>query len=354
MVGIDGLYTRPNSEKAGQMTNAAFHSENSDLTPVMRVYVEDEELNPSFRYHGARLAAGYVFVRDALEATQLSQSGLNNLESGASVARDEILNKLADAYGVSSAFLETGHAKSRIEILADRLAIVLERAAQTELSPVAVGNRLRAARKEVGYETMVGAAQAHGWKPVTYQLHEVGRGGMPVDRLLGYAFAFDVRPEFLFFGEHPIRQPKETSTDWWEPQSSEHRREVLRAKPWDWLKPVTKKGTRLVVIEAAGTKFRVLNGEKTVLSLALVEALGGGVDQYLFGFVVKRDKSSDIVVLDPTSSGGRYLLASPKGDVEIVESYAGEAPKNPIEEYGSPGVAVPLGKIVGRISFLPD
>lgn len=336
------------------MTNAAFHSNNSDLTPEERVYAEEDELHPSFRYRGARLAAGYVFARDALEATQLSQSGLNSLESGASIARDDILRKLVHAYGVSDTFLRDGLAKSRIEILAERLALILERVAQVELDPVAVGTFLRQARKAVGFETIVAAANSNGWKPVTYQLHEVGRGGTPVDRFIGYALAFDVRPEFLFFGELPVKQPKETSTNWWQPQSSEHRREVLRAKPWDWLKPVTKKGARLVVIEAAGGKFRVVDGEKTVLPLALVEAMGGQVDQYLFGFLIKNDTGHDVVVLDPTSSTGRYLFASPEGDVDFMDSSTGELPNNPLSVHGAPRVAVPVGKIVGRISFVPD
>ena len=336
------------------MANSAFLGDETALTPVRIVLVEEEELDPRFRYRAARLAAGYVVARDALQATQLSQSGLMSLETGITIARPDILDKLVEGYSMSTRFFEEGSARTPAEILADRLSLILERVANVELDPKTIGARLRQARMEAGYETLIGAANAKGWKAVTYQLHEVGRGGLPVDRFVGYALAFDVRPEFLFFGELPIRQSSETSTAWWKQQSSERRRQVLKAKPWSWLTPVSKKGVRLVIIEADGKTFRIAPAEKTVLPLQLVEAFGGAIDQYLFGIMRQVDAGREVVLLDPTSTDGQYLYASAKGDFDFVEDGPPNGAENPLEFVGDSTVARPLGKVVGRISFVPN
>lgn len=60
--------------------------------------------------------------------------------------------------------------------------------------------RLRQAREGAGYDTATAAAEAFGWKQVTYLAHEGGRRGLRQDAAERYAKAFRVSPEWLMTG----------------------------------------------------------------------------------------------------------------------------------------------------------
>jgi hypothetical protein len=61
--------------------------------------------------------------------------------------------------------------------------------------------RLRQARISAGFALAVDASRAFGWSPTTYWSHENGTRGISRDRILAYARAFRVRPDWLGFGD---------------------------------------------------------------------------------------------------------------------------------------------------------
>jgi phage repressor protein C with HTH and peptisase S24 domain len=60
--------------------------------------------------------------------------------------------------------------------------------------------RLRKARIEARFTRAVDAARAFGWVESSYGSHENGTRGISRDRILVYANAFHVRPDWLAFG----------------------------------------------------------------------------------------------------------------------------------------------------------
>lgn len=60
--------------------------------------------------------------------------------------------------------------------------------------------RLRQARIAAGFTLAVDASRAFGWGTSTYGSHENGNRGISRDRILVYANAFHVRPDWLAFG----------------------------------------------------------------------------------------------------------------------------------------------------------
>ena len=61
--------------------------------------------------------------------------------------------------------------------------------------------RLQAARKRAGYDTAQAAAEAFGWRPVTYRKHESGDRGLRMDVARRYARAFRVDLGWLLTGK---------------------------------------------------------------------------------------------------------------------------------------------------------
>jgi transcriptional regulator with XRE-family HTH domain len=61
--------------------------------------------------------------------------------------------------------------------------------------------RLREARIAAGFTLAVDASRAFGWSASTYWSHENGSRGISRDRIMVYARAFRVRPDWLGFGE---------------------------------------------------------------------------------------------------------------------------------------------------------
>lgn len=63
-----------------------------------------------------------------------------------------------------------------------------------------MGERLRLAREQAGFETAVAAARRFNWPETTYRHHENGTRDFPKDKAEIYARAFRVRAEWLLLG----------------------------------------------------------------------------------------------------------------------------------------------------------
>ncbi len=72
-----------------------------------------------------------------------------------------------------------------------------------------IGDRLKRAREQAGFEEATEAARAHGWPVPTYLSHENGTRGVPLKKLTVYAAAFRVNVEWLITGrgEGPPDEP---------------------------------------------------------------------------------------------------------------------------------------------------
>lgn len=68
-----------------------------------------------------------------------------------------------------------------------------------------MGERLRDARQEIGFQSASAAAKAHGWPVSTYIAHENGQNDYSPERAEIYAKAFKTTAEWLLFGkEQPV------------------------------------------------------------------------------------------------------------------------------------------------------
>jgi len=65
--------------------------------------------------------------------------------------------------------------------------------------------RLRSARQKAGYESAKSAAEAMGVPVATYIQHENGVRGFPATRADRYAKFFRVQPEWLLYGQPPLK-----------------------------------------------------------------------------------------------------------------------------------------------------
>lgn len=68
-----------------------------------------------------------------------------------------------------------------------------------------LGDRLRAARSDAGYESAAQAARALGVPIPTYTSHENGIRGVPREDVARYAVFFRVSVEWLLTGKHSVR-----------------------------------------------------------------------------------------------------------------------------------------------------
>src|SRR5436305_10305970 len=63
-----------------------------------------------------------------------------------------------------------------------------------------IGDRLKRAREQAGFQEATEAARAYGWPVPTYLSHENGTRGVPLKKLALYASAFKVAVEWLITG----------------------------------------------------------------------------------------------------------------------------------------------------------
>ncbi len=154
------------------------------------------------RLKAARVAAGYVVAKSAIDILGIAEPTYRHAETGFRSAGSPVLDAAAALYEVSTHFLVTGEARSEREHFVSRLAQAI--AGSREPSDGSWSSRLRRVRIESGHATAIAAAKQHGWPISTYNAHELGTRMMSIERLIGYCLAMGARPEFGASGSMPV------------------------------------------------------------------------------------------------------------------------------------------------------
>lgn len=180
------------------------------------------------RLRGARVAAGYVFAKAAVERLGVHEATYRHAETGLRNASGKLLDLAARLYGVSLEFLLGGKASTPRERLADQLvsamSILEVNADGSDFRSNLRGDdfewpaRLQRIRLDRGYTTASAAAKAHGWSVSTYNAHELGTRKMSAERLLGYYLAMGGRLEHAVTGSLPVLEDEQL--DWAEHRST--------------------------------------------------------------------------------------------------------------------------------------
>ena len=176
------------------------------------------------RIYGARIAAGFVYDRDAAEAHDLDRGAYSLVERGLRPVEQHIVDHAVAHYGVTAEYLLTGKAGSQSEIAAARLTAVQQRyydhwnlmhdiddsddddGEAYAISYSAVLKRLRAILAAKGYTSINAAAGAHGWTRSLFWDHVTGARFVHAGVLTGYCLAMGARPEFGLLGEGPMQE----------------------------------------------------------------------------------------------------------------------------------------------------
>lgn len=175
------------------------------------------------RIYGARIAAGFVYDRDAAEANGLDRSEYSPIERDLRPVEQHIVDHAVANYGVTAEYLMKGKAGSQTEIAAARLTVVQQRyydhwnlthdidgndddCKAYDISYAAVLERLRAILEATGHASINAAAGAHGWTRSLFWDHVTGARFLHAGVLTGYCLAMGARPEFGLLGEGPMRE----------------------------------------------------------------------------------------------------------------------------------------------------
>ncbi|GEM_PF-1981779 len=184
------------------------------------------------RLHAARLAAGIIMAVDAAKVIGLNHGSYRHAEHGVRGTHEELLKAASSLYEVSDEFLRSGIPVSGRDHLAFRLLDVLtvplmtpediededdqdvlDEQPELGLDQERVWrNRLREMRVALGYKSRAALAAAYGWNRYTVWQHETGTRGFGRDRMIGYALAMGVRPEWAVMGEGEMLEPE--PIDW--------------------------------------------------------------------------------------------------------------------------------------------
>lgn len=188
------------------------------------------------RLRGARVAAGYVAAKAAVERLGVHEATYRHAENGLRNANDDLLASAAELFDVSEAFLLEGKASTPREQLAERLTnainILESRRKEEDFGTSLRGfdfewpTRLRRIRIDSGFASAAAAAKANGWSPSTYNAHELGTRRMSIERLIGYCLGMGGRPEHAVDGSMPVLDAQRV--DWTEHKTAF---EVAAAKP---------------------------------------------------------------------------------------------------------------------------
>lgn len=161
-------------------------------------------LGITHRLHGARLAAGIVYSSEAARLLDMHEATYRHSEDGLRPVNEELVEKASELYGVTRSYLMDGVASTETEILAERLATILQTVdvddLETDETYFDVLKRLREMRMAAGYKSPGAAAAAHGWNRSTYWQHETGMRGITIDRLIAYSLTMGARPEWSVTG----------------------------------------------------------------------------------------------------------------------------------------------------------
>ena len=255
----------------------------------------------------ARVAAGFMVVADAADQMEIPRNVLLRAEAGTTTLMPKYLPVVARVYGVREGFLTSDSIPDgRVEYLASVLVPILGTAIGTggDLPP-GTEERLKEMRVAVGYTSAKSAAEALGWKTATYSSHENGGRTLSAERMIGYALAMGIRPEFAVFGSGEMFPSPEQSFDWWSHRRSSEVADSV-ALSWTWLsksKAAGRQSFPLVQIEGGKAEL-VHDGMMSQPAVALPSV----AESVLYGVLHKSEQGTRIMAVDPRSSSGNVLV----------------------------------------------
>lgn len=301
------------------------------------------------RLHAARLAAGFITAVSAAARIGKSRTYYGRLENGHVNVPEEIVLNAAHVFDVSDRYLRTGKAESPKERLASRIENILARYPQEDVDVDAV-LRLRVMRVELGISTARAGARAAGARPATYMAHENGSRSLPVDRMIGYALALGVRPEFAVLGTGSARAEGLDLIDFWE-QRDEEPVPTKHELAWSWLNNGHSPARSVLpLVEAKRGSFELLTGGGMSVPTSLL-ALPNEEQHY--GLVVKKRAATKVYIINPRVAGGEVVVANGNGEVLLEGPPASYSPKDILAHHRKNDSAelVPLGQLIATISM---
>lgn len=275
------------------------------------------------RLRATRLAAGYVVAKDASEALGIPYSSYRTYEAGTVGPTAAAVHAVTSAFGVDEAFVRTGKAVNRIELLAVKLAALLAESDGRIEDQGEVAQRLRQMRVARGFRTLASAAQAMGWSKATYVAHESGYNAIPHDRLIGYALSFGARPEYALLGHLPVLQ--EQPIEWKDRRAAGDRVVSTDGNAWSWLRS-----------EGAGIpSLMLLDGRIELLSARLglpaqLVQLPPFSKGSTYG-LIRSDIPGTILIVDVTATGGPLVHATDDG-ISIGKLHADLTVSDPLRK----------------------
>lgn len=299
------------------------------------------------RLHAARLAAGFITAVSAAGRIGKSRTYYGRLENGhVNVPKDLVLSA-AHVFGVSESYLDNGKAETPKESLASRIEGILAQYSNEDVNEDAV-LRLRVMRAELGISTARAGAKAAGAKPATYMAHENGSRALPVDRMIGYALALGVRPEFAVLGSGRAQAEGVDVVNFWtrrddEPLPNRHQLD------WPWLNNGHSPARSVLpLVEAQKGRFQLLDGGGITVPMSLLPLRN---EEQHYGFVVRGEKATKVYVINPRPTGQEILVATANGD--LGHGRPGNFPPRDIfagQRNNDGSEAVGLGQVVATIS----
>lgn len=256
------------------------------------------------RLQAARLAAGYVVGKDGADALGIPHTTYRASENGKNGLSNALVHAAVSVFGTSADFLRSAKPITKVDELAERIARVIDAIEEDasdgpELSEMTL--RLRQVRLDRGYRTAAAAAKAMGWAGATYASHEAGYNPVPIERLIGYALAFGIRPEYVLLGEQP--QPETMATQWKDLRASGGRLVSTDGNAWSWLRSEAA-GMPVLAIESDG--IVLLQTRLAVPALLLPFNLADLKGRAYA--IVDPSKSGSLHVVDPNASEGRMVV----------------------------------------------
>jgi hypothetical protein len=291
----------------------------------------------------SRIAAGFMVVADAADQMEIPRYILARAEAGTSVLMDKYLPAVARVYGVREGFLKENEAPSgRVEILAASLLPILKNSIEGEM-PKGTELRLKDIRMNVGFTSAKSAADLLGWKAATYAAHENGGRTISTERMIGYALAMGVDPNYAVTGKGEMLPVSDISSWWAHRRSSEVNDNTSLS--WTWLnkgRPSERLSFPLISI---------VDGLATLVSDGMVSqpatSLPSGAHQCLYGVVENVDGAVRIIAVDPRLATGKVLrVRNGRPEIEVIDD-GDYTPMNPLGAEG-----LPEGFIFGSALFI--
>lgn len=284
-------------------------------------------IRASFKYRGARLAAGIADAALAAELMGVPEDEYAGFEDIYFPTLD-VTKLMARTFGVSVGYLIGGNPVTHRERLAHMIADGLARF-EASLPIVAstafVTKRLTTGlvqmrRSFSSFATPADAAAYMGWNALQYLAHEEGARPISTDQFVIYALRYEFRPDLALLGEPLAPLWDDGDYPWWREQWREDHlvSDALHGPHFDWLRSGTSAETslRLPLIEFDGGKW-TLGSEPFLLPRMLLPTTTSFVGDTLYGITTHLEDQVSVLVVDPTRSGTMSVRARSDGALRI-------------------------------------